>query len=197
MSAVNAPFGFIAAKHPSGYCRATEYTIASAYAANIFQGDPVKLVTAGTIQLGTSDGSRTGTVANIGLIGIFAGVNYVDSAGKPNFSNYWPTGQVATDIKAMVYDDPDTDFLVQADGSIAAAAIGDQADWTGFTAPGGSTSTGRSLATLSSTLKGAGVQGQFRITEFDRSPDNAAGDSYTKVLVQIAIHQYRANQTAV
>lgn len=197
MSATNAPFGFIASKHPSGFCRADEYTIASGYAANIFQGDPVKLVTAGTIQLGTSDGTRTGTVAGISLIGIFAGVTYTDAQNKPNFSNFWPTGQVATDIKAMVYDDPDTDFTVQADGSVAAAGLGDQADWSGFAAPGGSTTTGRSLGTLSATLKGAGNQGQFRITEFDRSPDNSAGDSFTKVVVQVAQHQYRADKTAV
>ncbi len=197
MSGTNAPFGFIAAKHPNGMCRAREYTIASGYAANIFQGDPVKLVTAGTIQLGTSDGSRTGTVDNISLLGIFAGCSYVDSTGKPNFSNFWPTGQVATDIKAYVYDDPETLFVVQADGSVAAAAIGDEADWSGFTAPGGSTSTGRSLATLSASLVGAGQQGQFRIEEFDRSPDNAAGDSFTKVIVSIAEHLYRAEAPAV
>lgn len=197
MSSVSAPFGFMPVKHPSGQSRANEYTIASAYAANIFLGDPVKLVTAGTIQLGTSDGTRTGTVDNISLLGVFAGCVFTDSTGKPNWSSFWPTGQVATDIKAYVYDDPDTVYVAQASGSIAATAIGDQADWTGFTAPGGSTLTGRSAAQLSSTLTGAGVQGQFRIVEFDRSADNAAGDSFTKVLVQIAEHQYRAEVTAV
>lgn len=197
MSNLAAPFGFIAAKHPSGMTRAREYTIASGYATNVFQGDPVKLVTAGTIQLGTSDGTRTGTVADIALIGIFAGCTYTDPTGKPNFSNYWPSGQVATDIKAFVYDDPDTTFLVQADGSIAAAAIGDQGNWIGFAAPGGSTTTGRSLGALNSTLIGAGDNAQFRIVEFDHSVDNAAGDSFTKVLVQIAQHQYRAQAVAV
>ena len=197
MSATNAPFGFICAKHPTGQSRANEYTIASAYAANIFQGDPVKLVTAGTIQLGTSDGTRTGTVAGISLMGVFAGCVFTDASGKPTWSNYWPGGQVATDIKAYVYDDPANVFVVQADGSVAAAGLGDQADWSGFAAPGGSTATGRSLATLSSTLKGAGNQGQFRIVEFDRSPDNAAADTYTKVLVEIAQHQYVADKVAV
>lgn len=197
MSATASPFGFIAVKHPNGQTRATEYTIASGYAANIFQGDPVKLVTAGTIQLGTSDGTRTGTVADISLIGIFAGCTYTDAQGKPNFSNFWPAGQVATDIKAFVYDDPETTFVVQASGSIAATAIGDQGNWTGFTAPGGSTTTGRSLGSLNSTLIGAADNAQFRIVEFDRSPDNAAGDSYTKVLVRIAQHQYVAPAAAV
>jgi hypothetical protein len=197
MSSVNAPFGLMAVKHPSGCVYAREYTIASGYAVNLFNGDPVKLVTAGTIQLGTSDGTRTGTVDNISLIGVFAGCSFVDATGKPTWSAFWPTGQVATEIKAWVYDDPETTFVIQADGAIAATAIGDQADFTGFTAPGGSTQTGRSLVTLSSTLVGAAAQGQFRIVEFDRSVDNVAGDAFTKVLVQIAEHQYRAEAPAI
>lgn len=197
MSAVSAPFGFIVAKHPSGQTRANEYTIASGYAVNLFTGDPVKLLTDGSVVLGTSDGTRTGTVDNVSLLGIFAGCVYTDASGKPNWSAYWPASTTATDIKAYVYDDPENVFVVQSNGSIAATAKGDQADFTGFTAPGGSTSTGRSSVALSSTLVGAGQQGQFRIVDFDRSVDNAAGDSYTKVLVQIAEHQYRAEATAI
>ena len=70
MSATNAPYGFICAKHPSGQSRANEYQITSAYAANIFTGDPVKLVTTGTIELATSDGTRTGTVDGIEVLEI-------------------------------------------------------------------------------------------------------------------------------
>lgn len=198
MSATNAPFGFVAAKHPSGNARANAYTIASAYAANIFQGDPVKLVTAGTIQLGTSDGTRTGTVDNISLLGVFAGCEYIDGTGKPVVSNFWPASTVATNIVAYVYDDPDTQYVVQSNGSIAATAIGDQADWAEFnTNGGGSTATGRSTGALSSTLVGAAANGQFRILEIQRGVDNAAGDSYTKVVVQIAEHSYRAEAAAV
>lgn len=197
MSATNAPFGFICAKHPSGQSRANEYQIASAYAANIFQGDPVKLATTGTIQLATSDGTRTGTVDGIEVLGIFAGCSYVDSTGKPNYSNFWPSGQVATDIKAYVYDDKENVYEVQADGTVDAVDIGDQADWTGFAAPGGSTTTGRSLATLSATPVGAGAQGQFAIVEIQRGTDNAFGDAFTKVLVKVAEHTYAAPFVAV
>lgn len=197
MSSVAGGTGFTAVQHPSGMLRATAYTIASGYAANIFKGDPVKLVTAGTIQLGTSDGTRTGTVDNISLLGVFAGCEYTDSSGKPTWSPFWPTGTTATNITAWVYDGPLTIYSVKADGSIAATAVGDQADFSGFTAPGGSTTSGLSSATLSSSLVGAGVQAQFRIIGVDRSTDNAWGDSYTKVLVQIAEHQYVAEVTAV
>lgn len=197
MSSVAAPFGFIAARHPSGCIRARPYSIASGYAANIFLNDPVKLVTAGGIQLGTSDGTRTGTVADVLLLGTFAGCTYTDSTGKPNYSPFWPSGTVSSDAIAWVYDDPDTEFLVQSNGSIAAAAIGDQADWIGFTAPGGSTLTGLSSGALSSTLIGAGDQAQFRIKQIYPAVDNAAGDSFTQVLVEIAQHQYRAGINAV
>lgn len=196
MSSVAGGTGFTAVKHPSGILRAAAYSIASGYAANIFKGDPVKLVTGGTIQLGTSDGTRTGTVDNISLIGVFAGCEYTDSSGKPCWSPYWPASTTATNIVAWVYDDPQTVFSVKADGSIASTARGDQADWSGF-ATGGSATTGLSSATLSSSLVGAGQQGQFRIIDVDRSADNAWGDSYTKVLVQISEHQYVAEIAAV
>lgn len=197
MSATNQPFGFIAIRHPSGQTRARPYPIASGYATDIFNHDPVKLVTAGTVQLSTSDGTRTGTVDGILPIGIFAGCTYTDASGKPNFSPYWPASTVSTDAIAWVYDDPVNEFVVQANGSIAATAIGDQADWTGFTAPGGSTITGQSSATLSATLVGAGNQGNFRIIDVDRSTDNAFGDAFTKVIVQIAEHTYIAPKTAI
>lgn len=60
MSSTSAPFGFRPSFHNSGQIRPKAYTIASGYAANVFSGDPVKLVDAGTVQLGTSDGTRSG-----------------------------------------------------------------------------------------------------------------------------------------
>lgn len=198
MSAVNAPFGFEAAYHPSGQIRSKPYPIASAFAASIFKGDPVKLVTGGVIELGTSDGTRLGTVDNVGLIGIFAGVEYIDANGKPTVSNYWPGGTTATNIRAYVWDDPDTIFRVQGSGAIAQTAVGDQMDWGGFAAPGGSTATGISTGNLNiATIVGAGQQGQFSIREIAREVDNAAGDAFTVVLASIAEHQLRAEAVAV
>lgn len=192
MSATNAPFGFRCVKHPSGQSRANEYQITSGYAANIFQNDPVKLTTNGVIQLATSDGSRTGTVDGIEVLGMFAGCSYVDATGKPNWSPFWPGGTTATDIKAYVYDDKENIYEVQADGTVDAVDIGSQADFTGFAAPGGSTATGISLATLSATPVAGGQQGQFAIVEIQRGVDNAFGDAYTKVLVKVAEHVYAA-----
>jgi hypothetical protein len=186
MSDVSAPFGLRPSYHPTGMDRANKYTIASGYAANIFKGSPVILNTNGTVVVGT---------AAADLLGVFAGCEYTDNTGKRNVSPFWPTGQVATDIVAYVYDDPDIVYEIQSNGSIPQAAVGDQADLVN---PGnGSVSTGQSSAALSSTLAGAGAQAQFRILGFAGYVDNAPGDAFTIVQVQLARSQFVANKVAI
>lgn len=187
MSATSAPFGLRPAYNPIGLERAKKYSIASAYNTAIYKGSPVILNTNGTIVIGT-------TAAD--LLGVFAGVEYVDSTGKPTVSNYWPASTVATQITAWVYDDPNEVYEIQADGSIAQTAVGDQADLSA--SPGsGSASTGLSTATLSASLAGAGVQAQFRIIGFGQQVDNLPGDAFTIVQVQLARHQFVSNKVAV
>lgn len=194
MSSTSAPFGFRPSFHNSGQMRAKAYTIASTYAANIFSGDPVKLVDAGVIQLGTSDGSRTGTVDGISLLGIFAGCEYTDATGKPTVSNFWPTGTTATNITAWVYDDPEMLFDVEyanpgtAGTTTVQTAVGEECDWTA-TAPGGSTSTGLSATSL--TVIQA-TSGQFQITGFHAFPNDSLTDAYVTATVRINEHQYKA-----
>lgn len=197
MSSTSAAFGFRPSFHPSGQMRPKAYTIASTYAANIFAGDPVKLVDAGTIQLGTSDGTRTGTLDGIALLGIFAGVEYTDSTGKPTVSNFWPTGITATNITAYVYDDPETLFNVEypnpSAGTTVQTAVGEECDWTP-TAPGGSTSTGLS-ATYLSVIQA--TSGQFQITGFALNPNDSLTDAYVTAIVRINEHHYKAAVNSV
>ncbi len=192
MSATSAPFGFRPSYHNSGQIRAKAYTLATGTAVNIFSGDPVKLVDAGVIQLGTSDGTRTGTVDGISLLGIFAGCEYTDATGKPTVSNFWPTGTAATNITAWVYDDPETLFDVEYDnpsaGTTVQTAVGEECDWTP-TAPGGSTSTGLSATSL--TVIQA-TSGQFQITSFAKAPNDSLLDAYVTATVRINEHQYKA-----
>ena len=199
MSATSAPFGFRPSFHNSGQIRPKAYTIASTYAANIFLGDPVKLVDAGTIQLGTSDGARTGTVDGILVLGIFAGCEYNDATGKPTVSNFWPTGTTATNITAYVYDDPETLFDVQYANpgtpgtTTVQTAVGEQCDWTA-TAPGGSTSTGLSATSLTVIQATAG---QFQITGFQNVPNDSLTDAYVTATVRINEHQYKASVNSI
>lgn len=184
MSATNAPFGFVAARHPSGEARMSRYPIASGYATAMFKGQPVAVGAAGTLVAGAAASD---------IIGILAGVEYITQAtGLPVVSNNWPAGTATREAWAWVYDDPETEFLVQADGSLAATAIGKQVDVTNVAA----NANGLSTSTVSATPVAAAAQGQFRIKSFDLSIDNAPGDAFTKVNVTIARHQYRASKAA-
>ena len=195
MSSTSAPFGFVPSYHNSGQMRPKAYTIASTYATNIFSGDPVKLVDAGTVQLGTTDGSRTGTTGGVTLLGTLAGVEYRDSTGKPSISPFWIGGTTATEIIAYVYDDPETLFDAQytnpgtAGTDSVQTSVGEQCDWTGFLAPGGSTRTGLSNASLAA-LEGSGT-GQFQITGFATNVNQSLTDAYVVAVCRINEHAYK------
>lgn len=189
MTAVSAPFGFTPVYHPTGLDRGIRRTIASGYGTAIYKGMLALLNTNGTVVAGT---------AAADYLGIFAGVEYVDSTGKPNYSPFWPAGQTTfsgTNPNAYIWEDDRTVFEVQANGPVAQAAIGDQTDVVNVGA--GSALTGQSTSGVSSTLAGVGVQGQFRITGFRLSEDNSPGDAFTVVQVQMARQQFVANKTAI
>ncbi len=197
MSATSAPFGFRASFHNSGQMRPKAYTIASTYAANIFSGDPVKLTDNGVIQLGSSDGTRSGTVDGISLLGIFAGCQYLDATGKPTISPFWPSGTTGTEIVAWVYDDPETLFDVQynnpSPGTTVQTAVGEECDWT-VASPGGSTQTGLSNTYLTAIQA---TSGQFQITGFGYEITDSLTDAYVVVTVRINEHHYKAAVNSV
>ena len=188
MSAISAPFGFRPAFHPTGLDRASKYAITGGYATQINKGMPVILNTNGTITAGTPAAD---------LLGIFEGCSYVDSSGKPNVSTFWPAAQAVlagTTPVAYVWDAQHTVFEVQSDGSIPLTAVGDQADVSNIAA---ASTNGLSQCTLSATLAGAGLQGQFRILGFGQQVDNAIGDAFTIVQVQLARSQFAASKVAI
>jgi len=189
MALTASPFGFILRKHPTGQSRANAYKIASTYGTAIGYGDPVLLNTDGTLNIATAGND---------LIGIFAGVEYKDSTGKPTYSKNWVASTTATEITAYVYDDPDNVFEVQVGSGgtgYVQTAIGAQANLV-TAAP--TASTGQSTSYLNATLIAASSQGNFRIIGF--GPDgiyDATLNPFPTVLVQIAQHQYVANKTAI
>jgi hypothetical protein len=177
--------------------RPKAYVISSAYAVSIFSGDPVKLTSDGVIQLGTSDGTRSGTTDGITLLGIFAGVEYLDSTGKPTISPFWPGGTTGTNITAWVYDDPETLYDVQyanpgTPGTDSVqTAVGAQCDFR-VASPGGSTSTGISSTYLTATVS---TSGQFQITGFAYLVTDSLTDAYVNVTVRLneAAYKYPVN----
>jgi hypothetical protein len=172
--------------------RPKAYVIASTYAANIFSGDAVKLTDNGVIQLGSSDGTRSGTTDGVTLLGIFAGCQYNDATGKPTISPFWPSGATGTEIVAWVYDDPETLFAVQYNnpsaGTTMQTAVGEGADWT-VASPGGSTQTGLSTTLLTAIVA---TSGQFQITGFEGNVNDSITDAYIVATVRINEHAYKA-----
>ena len=199
MSSTSAPYGFRPSFHNSGQMRPKAYTITSTYAASIFSGDPVKLTSDGVIQLGTSDGTRSGTTDGITLLGIFAGVEYLDSTGKPTISPFWTGGTTGTQIVAWVYDDPETLYDVQyanpgtAGTDSVQTAVGAECDWR-VASPGGSTATGISSTYLTATQS---TSGQFQITGFAYSITDSLTDAYVNVTVRLNEAAYKAPVNAI
>ena len=118
----------------------TPYAIATGYATALGVGDPVQL---------TSDGTIIQAANNVGNLGVFQGVTYTDSAGDVHITKYWPASQAATNIEALVSDDPLATYHVKADGPIPAAVVYPGLMYAmNLTAP--SSSTGRSQMTVDS-----------------------------------------------
>lgn len=181
MANVDAAFGFVPVRHMSGNApRTNKYTITSGLAENIFSGDMVIL---------TADGVITPAGATeTNQLGVFAGVSYTASDGSYVYSEYWPSGTVATNIIAYVYDDPYTVFKVQSAGSPAQTNIGNCAD---IVAGAGSTTTGRSGFEISGTM--AATAAQCKIIALHDSPENAFG---ANAVMEVLINEHVLKDSA-
>ena len=150
--------------------------IASAYGADIFYGDVVKLVNTGTIQKDTG----TTTTADNGVAGIFLGCTYTDPSTKqPRWSQYWPSGTVASDAQAYVADDPDVLFKVAAVSSgttvafYAQTVIGNN---VALVQNAGSSTTGDSAVAIDGSSAAATLSLPIRIVAGVPDTANGAGE---------------------
>lgn len=157
-----AGFGF----RPIGMTSSDEVTPINPYpitatAAAIYKGDAVKQVTDGSIEVCAAGDVTTG---------IFAGCTYYNAKGEFITSPNWVADTSATDIKALVYDDPKTRFEVLANDDVTQANVGALYDFA-YTA--GSAVNGLSAVTLDiSSLATSGKA--FRLTGLsNRVGDNA------------------------
>lgn len=181
MSTVNAPFGLKPVFHPSGNVVPVQATILSAYDSNIFLYSPVKYGAT------TWQGYVILAPTNETMIGTFMGCRYTDINGRPTFSNKWPANTVATAITCTITTDKLTVYEIQGTGSIAATAIGEQADISVNDTSAGNTITGLSNVTVGTFS--ASAAGALRCVGLSQAPNNDWGDTYTVVQVQISEHQ--------
>jgi len=181
MANADAAFGFIPVRHMSGNApRTNQYTITSGLAENIFSGDLCIITSGGVV--------TPHSATEVNNIGVFAGVSYTASDGSYVYSEYWPTGTVATDIIAYLYDDPYTVFRVQSAGSPAQTNIGNCAD---VVAGAGSTTTGQSGFEISGTM--AAGAATCKLIALVETPDNAFG---ANAVMEVLINEHLLKDSA-
>jgi len=173
---VSAPYGLKPVNLIGGqvYAGSTRLLkIASGYAANIFYGDVVKLVSTGTVEKDT--GTTTGTP-----VGVFLGCTYTDPSSKqPRWSQYWPTGTAASDAQAYVVDDPDILFKVAAVSSGTTVAFYAQTVIglnVSLVQNSGSTTTGDSAVAIDGSAVATTVSLPIRIIAGVPDTANASGE---------------------
>jgi len=176
----------------------TEYRIASDNSNRIYQGSPVKPLTAGVIDI---VGDTTGGSDGVAILGVFYGCEYVSSTtGEKIFSNNWPGSGADSNhpVKAFVYDDPNQLFVVASDldGSTNTEALHRAnifANAEMVNANAGNNTTGISTGVLDTSTAATTATHTLRIVGIQEDPENSdftvAGIPY---IVRINAH-FNAN----
>lgn len=190
MPNVNRPAGLLPVRHGAGGTpqRLGGYTIADELAEDIYSGDPVDLTGTGrNIALATAGTDNP-------IVGVFAGVRYVDENGDQQFRPRWSSGQSATEIEALVYDDPAMQFVIQVSGA-AGLVEADVGSLANILAGTGNNFTGRSGYQLDQTSIALTITHQLRILGLARQLENDYGQ-FAKAVVMIQRHRYAQHNSA-
>lgn len=172
------PLGNLSA---SGSQKQFGYEIADNQAGAIYQGDLVTVYDGYLVQFNPSTHSAA--------VGVFNGCNYIDpTTGKPTWKNYYPGSVNITQGKiiADVLDDPNQLFIIQNDGTSAAANYGKNGDVVMGT---GSTTTGVSGMELDTSTIANTAALNLKIVGLWDVPNNAVGANAV-VVVKINEHLY-------
>jgi hypothetical protein len=205
MSAAYNPYGLQPILNQSGIIRPapTPGTIASGYGTNLYMNTPVQIdptgATGNLVIAGAMGAPAAAPTAANRIIGSFQGCEFTLTAtGRRTVSNTWPTGTVATAIVAWYTRDPYLTYQIQANGSVTQLMLGQQGSITANTTASGSTvgfsTVGFDTTNMTAFPTNPTFVDQLRIVGFSQAIDNAPGDAFTVVQVQISLHQDVANQ---
>ena len=115
---VSAPYGFKPVNRIDGlpYAGAIQQIrISGSYNTAIYNGDTVKVVAGGSIELSGATSSGT-------IVGVFVGVQYVNSSGQTVQAQYYP-GTTVTNAVAYVVVDPSAAYRVAVTTSGTAGTV--------------------------------------------------------------------------
>ena len=159
----------------------SRYRIAANHGTNIFQGDLVKQVTGGHIE-------RHDAGDTVPIVGVFNGVQYTDPTTKEQkFSNFYPASTNASDIIALVIDDPNVIYEIQCNAAFPVADLFGNFDIV-YTSSG-STVTGISGAELNVSDGATTATLSLKAIDISQDPENNdVSSDATNVYVVIQNH---------
>jgi hypothetical protein len=188
---VSNPYGFRPVNRIDGLPYAGAFRqlpIASNYNTAIYYGDPVAIVTGGTIAKSSTSGSA---ITSAVIAGIFVGVQYVNSQGQTVQAQYYP-GTTVTNAIAYFVDDPMAAHKVAvgyANGVVTTVAQNAVGTNMSYYAGTGSTTTGDSGAWVTAASGANTSTLPWRVISV--VPDtNVTATTFSEVIVKINTQQY-------
>lgn len=185
MAKVANPYGLRAVNLIGGqhYAASTrQLKIASGYTTSIFNGDIVHVGADGTIQRVSTAGTAAAAFP-AGTVGVFAGVQLFTGGPTPigyPFANAWAGGTIEEDARAYVLDDPDTCFMIQANGPVTQDMLHGN---FGIVHPAAGNRPFSGIA-LDVSTQGTADTIAFKLIDFVDGPMSRVGDEFTDVIVK-------------
>lgn len=192
-----APNGFRPSRHIDGMPwngGFSPYLIASAYATSLFQGDPVTMLSDGTIGIAT---------AGAPMLGVFWGAKWTTAAGAVfpgGLGGFGPPMWTASTALlgsapavAMIIDDPTVQFQIEVSTSAGMTRTGLNQNYN-FVAGTGNSQTGQSAYALDLSAVATAL-GNFKALRMAQSPTgNGFGVAYNVVEGIINNHLLKGGQ---
>ena len=196
MASTASPYGLRAVNELGGlpYAGSTRTFLIdpAGYNTNIFNGSIVCVNSSGYLNIVTTVGSTSSDVFPAGVVGVFVGCSFYNAQGVLIFSQYYPANTTGT-VQAFVIDDDRTVFQVQAAGTLAQTALGQNAILNAAQSTStGSTQNGNSTTAISISTATTATYA-FKIVGFVQGPFSTVGDAYTDVLVKFNVGSHAYN----
>lgn len=170
----------------------TKYPLTTNNTVLICKGDTVALV-GGSIVAITAN-AAAGTLSANTPLGVVIGFSYLSKARGLVFSSHLSpnsiTGGDISNVFVEVADNQFARFTVQANGSVAAAALGATINLGGFGAGDVNYGVSRMYADTATLDQTSGSTRSLRIVGFDQTVGNVAGDAFTQLLVSWNANTY-------
>jgi len=192
---VSAPYGLQAINRVDGlpYAGAIrQIPIDSAYNTAIYNGDIVRIAAGGEIEKSTVTVDSTTAAAN-NTVGVFVGVQYVNTQGQTVQAQYYPGNAAASSAVAYVVDDPLALFKVAVtfSGNATVTTVNQSIVGTNVAVRQGTGSgtTGDSGVSVYAT-NAQGNAAALPLRVIAAVPETATSSGFTEVLVKFNNHQY-------